>query len=107
MKDLILSLSRNGVSTKSLDLGDWDITVGLNRTVYMTNPNTYAKADLKGLKNSDNRLKINLPDEIGPGKTIEVGIKIAGKEFDEDIEEEHYFKNILDKLSGRVVWRTP
>ena len=107
MKELVLSLSRNGVATKSLDLGDWDITIGLNKTVYLTNQNLYAKADLKGLKNNDDRLKIALPDEIGPGKTIEVSIRIAAKEFDDDIEEEHYFKNILDNLSGRVTLRTP
>ncbi len=107
MKELELSATRNGIRTKSIDLGEWDISIGLEQTVYLTNSNKYARADLRGLKNSDSRLDIDLPDEIGADRTVPVRIKIAGKEFDDPIEEERHFKDILDKLSGRVVWRTP
>ena len=107
MKELEASLSRNGISSKSLDLGEWDISIGMEKTIYLTNPNKYAKADLSGLKNKDARLTIDLPSEIGPSKTVPVRIRIAAKQFDDPIQEEKYFKNILDELSGRVVWRTP
>ena len=107
MKELEISISRDGVKTKSLDLGEWDISVGLEKTIYLTNQNTYARADLKGLTNYDSRLKIDLPDEIGPAKTVPVKVRIAAKEFDDPLEEEQYFNDILDKLSGKVVWRTP
>ena len=105
MKELISSLSRNGTATKSLDLGEWDVSVGLEKTIYLTNPNSYAKADLKGIKNSDTRLNIYLPDEIAPLQTVPVTVRIAAKEFDDDIDEETFFKKIIDTMSGKVVWR--
>ena len=107
MKELISSMSRNGTATKSLDLGEWDVSVGLEKTIYITNPNSYAKADLKDIKNSDTRLNIYLPDEIGPLQTVPVTIRIAAKEFDDDMDEEEYFTKVMDKMSGKVVWRTP
>lgn len=107
MKELKVSMTRDGVAVKALDLGEWDISIGMEKTIYLTNENKYARADLKGITNRDSRLKIELPDEIGPDKTIPVMIKIAAKDFDDPIEEEIFFKDILDKLSGRVVWRTP
>ena len=107
MKELEASLTRDGKASKLLDLGEWDISVGLEKTIYITNPNKYARADLKGIKNSDRRLSIDLPDEIGPDKTVPVRIRIAGREFDDPDAEELYFNDILDKLSGRVIWRTP
>jgi len=106
MKELVASLTRDGTSTKALDLGDWDISVGMDKTIFLKNPNTYAKADLKGIKNSDKRLNIEMPDEIGPEKTVAIRVKIAGVDFDDPVAEEAYFKDILDKISGRVVWRT-
>ncbi len=107
MKELQASLSRNGASSKVLDLGEWDISVGLETTMYLTNPNKHARADLRGLRNYDARLKIDLPDEIGPTKTIPVKIRIAAKVFESVEEEEEFFNDILDKLSGKVIWRTP
>ena len=107
MKALEVSLTRDGVRTNSIDLGDWDISVGLDTTIYITNPNKYARADLKGMKNKDARLYIDIPDEIGPGKTVPVKVKINGKQFSDAVEEEGHFKDILDKISGRIVWRTP
>jgi len=107
MKDLQASLSRDGGTSRLLDLGEWDISVGLDKTMYLTNPNSHARADLRGLKNNDARLKIELPDEILPLKTVPVKIKIASKQFATEDEEVEYFNDILDKLSGKVVWRTP
>ena len=105
MKDLETSLTKNGVKVKNMNFGEWDISLGMDKTFYLTNSNTYAKADLTGLKNADKRLTIDMPDEIGADMTIPIRIKIAGVTFSDDIEEEEYFKDILDKLSGRVVWR--
>ena len=107
MKELEASLSRNGRTSKALDLGDWDISVGMDTIIYLTNPNKHARADLRGIKNSDVRLNIDLPDEIGTDRTVPVRVRIAKKDFDDDVEEERYFKDVLDKLSGKVVWRTP
>ena len=107
MKELQASLTRDGKTSKVLDLGEWDISVGLEATMYLTNPNKHARGDLRGLKNYDARLKIELPDEIGPTKTVPVKIKIAAKQFDSEEDEAEFFNDILDKLSGRVVWRTP
>ena len=107
MKELEASISRDGVKTKSLDLGEWDISIGLEKTIYITNPNKYAKADLKALKNKDSRLSVNLPDEILPEETREVLLKIEGQVFESEVDEEKYFTNILDQLSGKVIWKVP
>ena len=107
MKELQASLSRNGKTSESLDLGEWDVSLGLERTIYFTNPNSYAKADLRGIKNNDKRVIIYVPDEILPLKTEAVTVKIAAKEFHDDIAEEEFFKKVIDKISGKVVWRTP
>ena len=106
MKELTASLTRDGVSSKALDFGDWDISVGMDKTFFLKNPNSYAKADTTGIKNADKRLNIEMPDEIGPGKTVAVRVRIGAVAFDDPIEEELYFKDILDKISGRVVWRS-
>lgn len=105
MKELQASLSRNGKTSKLLDLGEWDVSLGMERTIYFTNPNTYAKADLRGIKNSDKRVIIYLPDEILPLKTESATVKIAPKEFDDDMVEEVFFKKIIDNIAGKVVWR--
>jgi len=107
MKELTASLSRNGKTSGSLDLGEWDISIGMERTIFLTNHNHHARADLRGIKNSDKRLNVYLPDEIGPDRTVPVRIRIAAKEFDDDIQEEQFFKDVLDKIAGKVVWRTP
>lgn len=106
MKELQASLTRNGITTDELDLGEWDISLGLEKTIYMTNPNRHARADLRGIKNSDTRLNVYLPDEIAPLTTVPITIRIAAKEFDDDDAEEEFFKKVIDKISGKVVWRT-
>ncbi len=105
MKELETSLTKNGVKVKNMDFGEWDISMGMEKTFYLTNSNKYAKGDLTGLKNADKRLIVDVPDEIGADMTIPVRIRIAAVAFDDDLQEEEYFKDILDKLSGRVVWR--
>jgi len=105
MKELETSLTKNGVKVKNINLGDWDIAEGMDKTLYLHNPNTYARGDLTGLKNADKRLQIDLPDEIGPSAMVPVRIRIAAVDFDDAVQEEVFFKDILDKLSGRVVWR--
>ena len=107
MKELEASLTRNGKTAQSLDLGEWDVSLGLERVIYFYNPNSYAKADLRGIKNSDKRVNVYLPDEILPLQTEAVTIRIAAKEFHDDIAEEEFFKKVIDKIAGKVVWRTP
>ena len=107
MKDLETSLTKNGVKVDSLDLGEWDISLGMEKTIFIRNPNTYARADLRGIKNSDERLNVYLPDYINADTTVPVKVRIPGKMFADAIEEEIYFKDIMDKLSGRIIWRTP
>ena len=79
----------------------------MERTIYLTNPNSHAKADLRGIKNSDKRVHIYIPDEILPLQVAPVIVRIAKKDFDDEIAEEEFFKNVIDKIAGKVVWRTP
>ena len=109
MKPLQIKLTKYGdtIIGKAVNLGEWDISVGMEKSIYIHNPNKYAKADLTKLKNKDSRVRINLPDEIHPGQTAEVLLSIEGQVFKDDTEEEEYFTNVLDQLSGKVVWRVP
>jgi len=109
MKPLQIKLTKYGdtIIGKAVNLGEWDISVGMEKSIYIHNPNKYAKADLTKLKNKDSRVRINLPDEIQAGQTAEVLLSIEGQVFKDDTEEEEYFTNVLDQLSGKVVWRVP
>ena len=109
MRPLQVKLTKYGESIigKAVNLGEWDISVGMEKSVFIHNPNKFAKADLSKLKNKDSRVKMNLPDEIQPEQTAEVIISIEGQVFKDDTAEEEYFTNVLDQLSGKVVWKVP
>lgn len=109
MKPLEVKLTKYGNTVRgaAADFGEWDISVGCEKHFFIHNPNKYAKADLKGLKNKDSRCKYNLPDELQPEQTAEVILSIEGQVFTDDTEEEKYFTNVLDQLIGKVVWKVP
>ncbi len=109
MRPLQIKLTKYGetIIGKAVNLGEWDISVGMSKSIYIHNPNRFAKADLTKLKNKDSRVSINLPDEIQPEQTIEAILSIEGQVFKDDKDEEIYFTNVLDQLSGKVVWRVP
>lgn len=118
MKDLIASLSKHGntVSGQTIKLGEWDIGVGCEKMFYLTNPNTYAKAVLKDIKNKDKRLKLEFVNpiqpeitvgEILPRETIGVKITIKGHDFDDPAQEEDFFKKAEDTIFGSVKWEVP
>ena len=109
MRPLQIKLTKYGetIIGKAVNLGEWDISVGMSKSIYIHNPNRFAKADLTKLKNKDSRVSINLPDEIQPEQTVEAILSIEGQVFKDDTEEETYFTNVLDQLSGKVVWRVP
>ena len=109
MKPLEIKLTKYGETIRgaAVNLGEWDISVGMEKSIFIKNPNRYAKADLTKLKNKDSRVSINLPDEIAPEQTAEVILSIEGQVFEDEIDEEQYFTNVLDQLSGKVVWKVP
>jgi len=109
MKKLEARLSRTGQAIKgtAADLGSWDVSLGLKRTIYLHNPNDYAKANLSKLGNKDGRVKLNMPNEIAPGATERIEVIIQPQVFETEIEERNFFKDALDELSGTVIWEKP
>ena len=109
MKTLQIKLTKYGeiLQGKAVDFGEWDISVGAEKSFFIKNPNKYAKADLTHLRNKDSRVSINLPDEILPGETMEAILTIEAQTFENDDDEEVYFTNVLDQLAGKIIWKVP
>ena len=111
MKELVASLTRHGGTIKGsvFDVGEWDVGVGLDKTIYLTNPNPHVKANLKGIKNKDSRVKVELPDEILPKETEPVRIKIAAQDLNtmSEADEQAFFTDVIDSLTGKIKWQVP
>ncbi len=109
MKDLEVLLERTGHVLKgsAIDLGDWDVAVGFDKSFYLRNPNQHAKADLRQLKNSDTRVDLKMPDEILPLDTVRVDVTVQPQIFDSEAEETQFFQDVLSTLTGKIVWRKP
>ena len=117
MKDLSASFTKHGskILGSEIDLGSWDIALGLKSTIYLTNPNIHAKGILKAIKNRDTRVRINFTEEsspnivkeIMPNETIAMHVSIAGREFDTEEEEMEFFKKVKDQVSGIIRWEVP
>lgn len=105
MKDLQVMLSRQSgvVQGSAVNLGKWDVSDGIQKTVYLHNPNSYVKANLRNLKNKDARVHMSIPDEVMPGETEPVDINISPMKFNDDREEEAFFNDVLDSISGKII----
>lgn len=109
MKDVEVRLTKSGKTLmgSAIDLGDWDVSVGLEKSFWFHNPNTHAKAILTGIKHADNRVQLQIPKEIMPQDTVRVGVSVLPQEFKTEADEEKFFQDILDTLKGQVVWKKP
>ena len=109
MKPLEASLTKDGsiIKGSAIDLGTWDIQKGMERSIFLHNPNTHAKAVLSELKNKDSRLLMDIPDTIMPQQTKEVKLKINAQTFKTDADEKAFFTNLVDQLSGQITWEVP
>jgi len=109
LKDLETLLERGGdvVQGSALNFGKWDVAIGLRKTIYLRNPNTYAKANLTHLKHKDARVKIDLPDTIGPLDTEPVDIVIPPQKFKTESAEAAFFQDVLDSIAGNIIWEKP
>ena len=109
MKQLEAKLSRDGsvVQGSAINFGKWDIDVGLHKSFYLRNPNSYAKANMKGIKHKDARIKIDIPDEIMPLETVPIDINVPPMKFKTEAEEEAFFSNVMDSIFGTIQWETP
>ena len=117
MKDLSASFTKHGssITGDEINLGDWDIVLGMKKTIYLTNPNEHAKGILKGIKNRDNRVRIKFTEanspqtvkEIMPNETIAMHVSIDGKEFRTEEEEQRFFKKVTDQVFGIIRWEIP
>ena len=117
MKNLEASFTKSGTKIlgAEIDMGDWDIALGLKKVIYFTNTNPHAKGILKAIKNRDTRVKIkfteadspNIVKEIMPNDQIAMHVSIAGREFDTEEEEMEFFKKVKDQVSGIIRWEVP
>ena len=109
MKQLEAKLTRDGAAIPgtAINFGEFDIDVGFHKSFYLRNPNAHAKADLRGIKHKDARIKLDMPDEIGPLDTVPIDITVPPMKFKTEAEEEAFFSNILDSLYGSIIWKTP
>ncbi|KKL06857.1 hypothetical protein LCGC14_2591850 [marine sediment metagenome] len=117
MKNLEASFTKHGskILGAEIDLGDWDIALGLERTLYFTNVNPHAKGILKAIKNRDSRVKIkfteedspNIVKEIMPNEKIAMHVSIAAAKFETEEEEIQFFKKVKDQVSGIIRWEVP
>ncbi len=109
MKDLEALFSRTGkpLIGSAMDLGKWDVALGLERTIYLRNPNPHAKAVLIEVGHKDGRVEIDIPKEISPLETAAVKIKIPPTKFESEAEERSFFTDVLDSLSGTISWERP
>ena len=117
MKNLEASFTKSGIKVlgAEIDLGDWDIALGMDKTIYLTNPNGHAKGILKAIKNRDTRVKIkfteantpNIVKEVMPNEMIAMHVSIAGREFETEEEEIAFFKKVRDQVSGIIRWEVP
>ena len=79
----------------------------MHKSFWLRNPNAHAKADLRGIKHKDARIKIDIPDEIMPNETVPVDITVPPMKFKTEAEEEAFFSNVMDSIYGVIKWRTP
>ena len=117
MKDLSASFTKHGssITGSEINLGDWDISLGMKKTIYLTNENEHAKGILKGIKNRDPRVKIKFTEadssqtvkEIMPNEMIAMHISIDGKKFQTEEEERDFFKAVVDQVFGIIRWEVP
>ena len=117
MKDLSASFTKHGskILGSEINLGDWDIALGLEKTLYFTNENPHAKGILKAIKNRDTRVKIrftevdssNIVKEVMPNDQIAMHVSIAAAKFETEEEEMAFFKKVRDQVSGIIRWEVP
>jgi len=117
LKDLSASFTKHGssITGDQIDFGDWDISLGMKKIIYLTNENEHAKGILKGLKNRDSRIKIkftevdtlNIVKEIMPNEKIAMHVSIDAKTFRSEEEEMKFFKKVADQVSGIIRWEVP
>ena len=109
MKDLQIMFERDGKILKgsAINLGAWDVSIGLDKYFYIHNPNTHAKADLREIKHYDSRLQLSLPNEIMPSDTVKVGVFVPPQKFNTEEDEVQFFQDILDTLKGDILWKKP
>jgi hypothetical protein len=109
MKDLEVRIQKDAarIEGSAIDLGPWDVAMGLRSTVWIHNPNKHAKAILKGLKHKDARATFDFPDEIMPSDTVPCDIHIPPRSFKTEAEEVAFFNEVLDTLSGTIRWEKP
>lgn len=108
MQPLELSLNRTGDLKihDVIDFGEWDIERGGDFTIYVKNPNSYAKASIEAIENSDKRVQISFPSEIKPNEVAEIHIKLPAIQFESEEEERDFFRDVVDRLHIKTKWRT-
>jgi len=109
MKDVEVRLTKSGNTLvgSAIDLGDWDVAMGFEKSFYFHNPNPHAKAVLTGIKNADARVLLDMPDEIMPQDTVRVGVSVLPQQFNSEEAEQKFFQDILDTLKGQITWKKP
>lgn len=109
MKDIEVRLTKSGrtLQGSAIDLGDWDVAIGLEKSFYFYNPNPHAKAVLSGIKNADSRVRLEMPDEVMPQDTVRIGVSVLPQEFHSEAEEMRFFEDVLDTLKGQITWKKP
>ncbi len=109
MRDLEVYLIKDGQKLQghTVDLGEWDISQGYSKTLHLRNPNPHAKAILQSLKNEDPRVDIRGSKEIPPlGKGV-IQITIQAHEYQGEAEEQVFFTDLIDALTGKIKWVRP
>ncbi len=91
----------------TINLGQWDVELGMKKTFYLRNPNDYAKANMSGIRHKDSRIIVDMPDEIPPLASVPVKITIPPMKFKDAADEKAFFQDVIDSLYGTIVWEKP
>jgi len=87
----------------NLNLGFYDLSIGMDKSFYIHNPNHNVVCDLSQWGTANANSTLEAPDTILPMETIKVKIKVAAL-TEEQLEESPPEEDISDTFGGSIVW---
>lgn len=88
----------------TIDSGEWDLEKGAEIKVYLKNTSSILMAKCIKSTHSDPRTTLTMPEQIRPGEVAEVRVGIPPFELRNDEDEEQYFVDLFEQLSGEWKW---
>jgi len=85
----------------SLDLGVYDISIGMDKMIFLHNPNHNIIADISKWGTENRNSTLIHPDTILPLETVKVHVKVAGLS-EEEIDGKEFEEDYVDSFGGHI-----